>query len=454
MATAARRSTKSETGKRASLPGLSLSGVVGWLRARVGKKDRLHVVVLFACVLGLESADLGTIGAVAPQLEHAFGINHAQLGLLASGSLLVSALTALPFGVLADRASRVRMLWMSVTLWGLGMIVVGASPSFGFMIGSRLVLGLMMAAAGPALASLIGDYFPPQMRGRIYGLIGAGELIGAAFGFMVSGGLAAAITWRFAFWILALPAFALAWALWRFLREPTGAREDEELTQIPLPRAVRYVLGIRTNVTLIAAAAVGYFFFAGLRTFAVEFLRRHFGLSQAEATALIPLFGLGALAGVLASGRIADRLLARGHVNARIDVPVVCFVAATLLLLPGFLIGSLALAMVFFVIAGAALSGANPPLDSARLDIVPSALWGRAESVRTVLRELAQAGAPLLFGVTADAFGGRHGGGVQSAFLIMLVPLAVSGGIVWLGRRSYRADVRSARRDAIASKGT
>jgi predicted MFS family arabinose efflux permease len=212
------------------------------------------------------------------------------------------------------------------------------------------------------------------------------------------------------------------------------------------------VLGIRTNVVLIAAAAVGYFFFAGLRTFAVEFLRRHFGLSQAEATGLIPLFGIGALAGVILSGRIADRLLSRGRANARIDVPAVCFAAAAVLLLPGLLIGGLALAMIFLVTGGAALAGANPPLDSARLDIVPSALWGRAESVRTVLRELAQAGAPVLFGLTADALGGRHGGGVEGAFLVMLVPLAISAGIVWLGRRSYRADVAAARRDAIASR--
>ena len=37
---------------------------------------------------------------------------------------------------------------------------------------------------------------------------------------------------------------------------------------------------------------------------------------------------------------------------------------------------------------------------------MPSGLWGRAESTRTVLRSLAQAIAPLLFGGLADLIAG------------------------------------------------
>src|SRR5207245_11083668 len=62
---------------------------------------------------------------------------------------------------------------------------------------------------------------------------------------------------------------------------------------------------------------------------------------------------------------------------------------------------------VWFDIAGASLlSAANPPLDAARLDIMPAGLWGRAESTRTVLRSLAQALAPLVFGGLADLIAG------------------------------------------------
>jgi len=74
-------------------------------------------------------------------------------------------------------------------------------------------------------------------------------------------------------------------------------------------------------------------------------------------------------------------------------------------------------------------------------------LWGRAESVRTLLKAIAEASAPLLFGFVADALG--HGGshdrhGVTLAFLIMLVPLALAGAILLRGRRHYPRDVATA----------
>jgi sugar phosphate permease len=81
-------------------------------------------------------------------------------------------------------------------------------------------------------------------------------------------------------------------------------------------------------------------------------------------------------------------------------------------------------------------------LEAARLDIVPAGLWGRAEGVRTVLRLVGEAAAPLLFGIVADDFGGRAGTGIglRNAFLIMLIPLALNGLILLTGRRRYLAD--------------
>ena len=67
-------------------------------------------------------------------------------------------------------------------------------------------------------------------------------------------------------------------------------------------------------------------------------------------------------------------------------------------MIPGFLSDHLTPALWFDVAGAALLSAANPPLDAARLDIMPAGLWGRAESVRTFVRSLAQALAPLLFG--------------------------------------------------------
>ena len=78
----------------------------------------------------------------------------------------------------------------------------------------------MAATAGPAIASLTGDYFPSRERGRVYGYILSGEIAGTAFGFIVSGTAASAISWRAAFILLAIPGFFLARSLWRTVPEP------------------------------------------------------------------------------------------------------------------------------------------------------------------------------------------------------------------------------------------
>jgi MFS family permease len=422
-----------------------LRRVIAAVQSAAGGEEGARVVVLFAGVLALESADLGAIGAVAPQLEHAFGINHTALGLLASSSLIVGGLATLPFGWLVDRVPRLRLLAIAIVLWGVAMAFAGAAPSFWFLVLARLGLGGVMAVAGPGLASLTGDYFDPGRRAQVFGLIGAGELLGAGFGFIVCGNLGAALSWRFAFWAMVPGALALAWAVVHFLDEP--ARRGTSGMRLRVQEVVALVLRIRTNVRLIVASALGYFFFAGLRTFGVEFLRGHFSLATATTTLLVPVLGTGAIVGVLVGGRISDRLLEAGRADARLVVGAIAYAAATLLLVPGILVTSLLVALGFYAFAAAGLSGANPPLDAARLDVVPADLWGRAEAIRTMLRQLAQAFAPLLFGVVADVAGGRGGSGLQYAFLIMLVPLAASAALVWRGRCDYERD-----RDAASSR--
>ncbi len=222
--------------------------------------------------------------------------------------------------------------------------------------------------------------------------------------------------------------------------------------------AVRYVLSIRTNRLLILASALGYFFLSGLETFAVVFLQGHFGLSQATSTAILAVILVSAIAGALVGGRLADWLLDRGRMNARVVVPGVAYVVAAVFFLPGVISTALGFSILMFVVATFALAAPNPPLDAARLDIMPHKLWGRAEGVRTVLRNVAQAAAPFLFGVVSEALASSsHAAsgatglaaessaqGLQYAFIIFLAPLAAGGVFMLKARRTYARDVATA----------
>ena len=150
------------------------------------------------------------MGAAAAPLRSALHIDNTDIGLLVTVSSLVAALASLPFGVMADRFRRTRTLGVAILAWGVAMLWSARAASFDQLLVARLVLGGVTAAAGPVLASLVGDYFEGSERGRIYSYILTGELAGAGVGFAVTGDIAA-LSWRAAFLILAVPAFVLAW---------------------------------------------------------------------------------------------------------------------------------------------------------------------------------------------------------------------------------------------------
>src|SRR6266699_441288 len=478
------------TGRRAVGVAAAAAGRLGRAGSRalttaLGGRERTRVILLLAAVLALASADTATVGASAIQLRHDLGINNTDVGLLVTVTSLIAAAASLPFGVLADRVTRTRVLGGTIVLWGAAMIWSATAPTFGQLLLARLFLGAVTAAAGPIVASLVGDWFAASERGRIYSYVLSGEFIGAAIGFSVTGGIAT-LSWRAAFVILALPAFVLAWLVFQLPEPARGGRsallsatakpaasaragEDEHVEQqtdaqriarehgiephpelvltkdprrMGLITATRYVLSIKTNVALILASAGGYYFLSGVQTFGVEFVTKQYGIAQVLSTFVL----------VLAGGALGDFLLHRGYLNGRILVSAIAATAAVILFVPAIFSRSALMALPYISFAALALSAQNPPIDAARLDIVHPLLWGRAEGIRTFLRTLAQAFAPLLFGAVSDYVFGGGRSGLQWTFALMLLPLAASAYFLYKALRTYPRDVATASASTAVSR--
>jgi MFS family permease len=488
---------------------------------RVGGPARARVIILFAIVLALNGADASTVGAIAPQLESGLHINNADLGLLSSVSLLVGAIVTIPVGLLVDRTKRMPILAVSIVLWSIASLFSAFAGSFSGLLLTRLALGAVAATAGPAISSLTGDYFAARERGLVWSYILVGEAAGTAFGFIVSGFVASLIGWRAAFVVLAVPGFFVARELWITVPEPLrggqsrlesgvvdldaavaeaadraergggpepsaqapdidpeheAAREaarradaapnpalvlHEDPGQMGLVRSLRYILSIPSNLLMILGSSLGYFYFAGLQTFALLFVKGRYHASQATAELLLALLVVGAVIGTVAGGRLTDLMLRRGNLTARVWFPGACYLGAALVLLLG-LIGSSLTPSVWFDVAGVGLiSAANPPIQAARLDVVPAGLWGRATSALTSIRSFAQALAPLIFGGLSQLVAGIVPGqapigshphapsssattGLQVSFLIMLVALVGAGALLLRARATFASDVAAA----------
>jgi MFS family permease len=495
--------------------------VRGEVVRRVGGPARARVITLFAIVLALNGADASTVGAIAPQLESGLHINNTDLGLLSSVSLLIGAIFTIPVGLLVDRTKRMPLLALSIVLWSFASLFSAFAGTFSGLLLTRVALGAVAATAGPAIASLTGDYFDAAERGRIWSYILVGEAAGTAFGFIVSGFVASLIDWRAAFVVLAIPGFFLARELWVTVPEPPrggrahlelgavdldaaiadaapsaqpderpaepaasaaldpqheAAREaarragavanprlvlHEDPSQMSLLRSIRYVFSIPSNLLLIVGSSLGYFYFAGLQTFALLFVKGHYHASQATAELALALLVVGAVIGTVAGGRVTDTLLQRGYLGARVWVPGACYLGAALLLLEGFIGSSLTPALWFDVAGAALISAANPPVQAARLDVVPAGLWGRASSALTMVRSAAQALAPLVFGGVSQLIAGivpqpapvgthPHAPpsstttGLQVCFLLMLLTLIGAGLLLLRARTTFASDVATA----------
>lgn len=464
----------------------------GWARLEIG--------LLLGLAYGLDGADKAAMSAVAGPLEKAFSIGNVQIGLLIAAVSFVGAVFTLPCGVLVDWISRRRILLGAIALWTAAMVVSGTAPSYTYLLVTRLFLGAVTAAVAPAIASLVGDFVPPQARTRLYGLILSGELIGTGIGFFIAGEVSAFLDWRWAFFLMGLPSAAAFWAIWRFLPEPArGGQSRIRLGQSELPSpdepadeqkendepesaeqkheapgaqpreivrraeveprqdlvlredpagwnlwtAIRYLFRIPTYCLLIIASSLGYYFFAGARAFGMIYLTQHYHLPRATVTALAVIVGIGALAGLYAGAKLSDRLLARGFISARIVVPGAVLLLAVILFAPAIWTTNAILGVALMTLGTASLAAANPPIDAARLDVVPAGLWGRGEAGRMALRGILEGGAPLLFGALSEVFGGGAGG-LEWTFLIMLIPVVVASAFAIPARRTYPTDLATA----------
>jgi len=81
------------------------------------------VLIVMLAINLLNYMDRWMLPAVAPKIKHEFGIGDGALGALGTAFTLVYGLTALPFGVWADRGVRKNVVAVGVGIWSIATLL-------------------------------------------------------------------------------------------------------------------------------------------------------------------------------------------------------------------------------------------------------------------------------------------------------------------------------------------
>ena len=145
---------------------------------------RWFVVVVFFLFMLLHQTDRLMIGPMQETIEQEFGIDDQQWGLINSGALLVGTVLYPLWGYLYDRFARPRLLALASFIWGLTTWVSAIAPTFRSFLFTRASTGIDDSAY-PGLYSLVADYFGPNLRGKVYGLLQLAQPLGYLIGMLL-----------------------------------------------------------------------------------------------------------------------------------------------------------------------------------------------------------------------------------------------------------------------------
>ena len=247
-------------------------------------------------------------GTLAGELQSAFGVSGAGLGVLAATYFYVYFLMQVPTGVLADTLGPRRVVTIGAVVAGAGSLLFGLAPDLSTAIAGRALVGLGVSVFFICLLKVAAGSFGERHFATASGFAVLAGNMGAVVAAAPLAWLAAHGMWRGIFVAAGILLFLLACAAWRHVHE-AAARDDRTSLRTPWPVALWSVVrtaAIWPAVGAMLTAGATYATFIGL--WAVPYLVQVHGMT-ASVAALHTSVALASFAfGSLALGALSDRL--------------------------------------------------------------------------------------------------------------------------------------------------
>jgi ABC-type branched-subunit amino acid transport system ATPase component/predicted MFS family arabinose efflux permease len=285
------------------------------------------MLVLLSTFDELEGAVLSVL---APDIRDTFHISDGVIVFVSTASGAFIVLGSLIMGFLADRFRRGPVLGLASAVFSAALFTCGLAVNAFTLFLSRLGVGVAKSSNLPVGGSLIADAYPINIRGRVNAAIfGAARLAGVLSPAVV-GGIATLAGgtegWRWAYFLLAIPAIPLAFLCFKIPEPPRGQYEmkdvlgqvitDTKTAPISIEAAFARLNRVKTfRAAIWAFSALGFSLFTG-PVLSNLFLEEHFGLDAAGRGIVGSVTGLGALLVIPFASKRYDALYRRDPARA------------------------------------------------------------------------------------------------------------------------------------------
>lgn len=192
---------------------------------------RWFVVGVFFVFMLLHQADKLLIGPLTTSIMETFHLTRTQMGAISTGALIVGAICYPLWGYLYDRYARAKLLALASFIWGSTTWLSAIAPTYPTFLATRATTGIDDSSY-PGLYSLISDYFGPQQRGRVIGLLQVAMPVGYLLGMMLALTLRDTLGWRGVFYLTGSIGVLLSLVIYFFVREAPRGQSEPELSDL------------------------------------------------------------------------------------------------------------------------------------------------------------------------------------------------------------------------------
>ena len=179
-------------------------------RAILGTFVAVHVINDFYATV---------LPAFLPALAREWDLDYTELGLLSFAFTLFTGVLQPLIGHVADKQGKRKLiLSFGFFIGGSGFLLMAVAPSFWFITVVSLLCGLGAAAYHPQATAFVVNAYPND-RGRMLGIHGWGGSVGHFLAPAIATVAIAALDWRWAMVIVAVPIIGAGTGLWAYLPE-------------------------------------------------------------------------------------------------------------------------------------------------------------------------------------------------------------------------------------------